>query len=387
MFRFLGVFSGISVLLCGTTFYIFKKRLGLSSFHNRLLAIFFIFIAVVMVLGPVVYRSSHRSVDSFGQTVFQFTQYFLMGWVAMNFMLFSVLEFLQVITKPFDSAKRIFLTEGLTRGIVAGTTLAAFGGLFEAVTKPNIVPVTIKLKTLPKSFDGATIAQISDIHIGPLLHKDFLDGVVNQVMSLNADMIFITGDLVDGTVDQLKDQMGALQRLKAKEGVYFCTGNHEFYSGVAEWIDYLEGIGIHVFKNTNVVLNRKSADGKEEKLLVAGVHDWQGDKTSEEYRSDCEAAAKTDEQVSCKILMAHNPFSIVPAAAAGFNFQASGHTHAGQFYPFVFLVKLKLKHSEGWYQINDSTQLYVNRGTGYWGPPNRLGKHSEITHFTLRSRA
>ena len=97
------------------------------------------------------------------------------------------------------------------------------------------------------------------------------------------------------------------------------------------------------------------------------------------------AAIKSDVPHGCKILLAHNPYSIEEAALEGVDLQISGHTHAGQFYPFAWLVKLHLKHFEGHYQINDRTQLYVNRGTGYWGPPNRLGKRSEITHFTLRS--
>jgi predicted MPP superfamily phosphohydrolase len=347
-----------------------------------MLGLFILFVALLMVGGPLKYRFSDVLRTPFNDAI-QFTQYFLMGWMGTVFLVFMVLEFIQALAKPFEPAKRVFLTEGVTRGLLGATTLAVFGGLWEAKSKPRIHPVSIKLSTLPKVFQGLTIAQISDVHIGPLLHREFLDGVVDEVMSLNADMIFITGDLIDGSVAQLKDQMEPLKRLKAREGVYFCTGNHEFYSGVQEWIDYLESIEIHVFKNSNVVISRKNNLGGEDKILVAGVHDWHGDQFSEAFKTDPSAAAKTTEAVSCKILLAHNPFSIDGAAAAGFNFQASGHTHAGQFYPFVFLVKMKLKHSEGLYKINDQTQLYVNRGTGFWGPPNRLGKHSEITHFTL----
>ena len=385
MLRFFVVFCAISIFVCGTTFLILKRRLGLSPSVNKVIAGFLLFIAILIVVGPLAYRSNLLNIKSYASGVLQSVQYFLMGWVGVCFLILLLLEILQALAKPFDPQKRIFFTEGVTRGLFAAISLAVFGGLLEACSKPKITPVEIKLSTLPKTFDGATIAQFSDIHIGPLLQRDFLEGVVDQVLSLNADMIFITGDLVDGTVSQLKDLMEPLKRLKAREGVYFCTGNHEFYSGPAEWIEYLESIGIHVFKNSNVVLTRKTSNGSDEKLLIAGVHDWHADQYSESYATDPTLAAHTTEAVNCKILLAHNPFSIDGAAQAGFHFQVSGHTHAGQFYPFVFLVKLKLKHVEGLYKINDQTQLYVNRGTGFWGPPNRLGKRSEITHFTLRA--
>jgi predicted MPP superfamily phosphohydrolase len=382
--KFITIFSAISVFICGTTFIIFKRRLGLSVQTNRWLAIGFAVMAILIVVGPISYRFANASTDSLSQRALQYIQYFLVGWVGTNFLVFLVLEIIQTLTRTFDPQKRIFLTEGVTRGLVAATTIGAFGGLWEAESSPRIHDVAVTLPMLPKSFSGTTIAQISDIHIGPLLHEKFLNGVVDQVMALNADMIFITGDLVDGTVDQLKAQMEPLKRLKAKEGVYFCTGNHEFYSGVEAWIEYLESIGIHVFKNSNIVL-RRNVNGIEERLMIAGVHDWHGDQFSEAFATDPVKAAASPDKVPCKLLLAHNPFSIDGAAAAGFNFQFSGHTHAGQFYPFVFLVKLKLKHSEGLYRINDQTQLYVNRGTGFWGPPNRLGKRSEITHFRLQS--
>jgi predicted MPP superfamily phosphohydrolase len=387
MWRFILIFTGISLVVYGCTYVMLRRKLGMSKRGNRLFGLFVFIIAALAVLGPFAYRSNYLDVQSLSSHLLQTTQYFMLGWIGVNFLCFTAVGIIELGAKPFDPEKRIFLTEGLARGLVTATTLATVGGFLEAESKPRIESVEIKLATLPKSFDGIRIAQISDIHIGPLLQKSFLDGVVDQILSLNADMIFITGDLVDGTVEQLKDLVEPLKRLHAKEGVYFCTGNHEFYSGVADWIAHLESIGIHVFKNSNTVLTRKGANGLDEKLLIAGVHDWHGDQFSPEYASNPAAAANTTEPVNCKILLAHNPFSIEPAAAAGFHFQASGHTHAGQFYPFVFLVKLKLKHSEGLYKINDQTQLYVNRGTGFWGPPNRLGKHSEITHFTLRSQS
>jgi predicted MPP superfamily phosphohydrolase len=383
MLRFALTFTGISTLICGLTFFLLRHRLNLSRKGNLRLMVFLVITALLMIIGPLVYRRFHASIENPFQEALQFTQYFLMGWVAMTMLTFLVLEIIQQIVKPFDPMKRIFLTEGVARGIVAGTTIAALGGLAQAEMGPNIKPIQIKLKTLPKNFDQMVIAQISDIHIGPLLHERFLNRVVDQVLSLKPDVIVVTGDLVDGTVDQLRALVEPLTRLKAKEGIYFCTGNHEYYSGAEEWIAHIESMGIHVFKNSNVVLNRTSDEGITEKLMIAGVYDWQAWKHTEAHRADPVKAAKTDEPVSCKILLAHNPQSTEVNAAAGFHLQLSGHTHAGQFYPFVFLAGFVHKYFEGLYTVNDTMQVYVNRGTGYWGPPNRLGKSSEVTQIVL----
>ena len=398
-------FLAISALVCAITFTILKNRLGLSKKGNRWLLLFFVLSAVIMVVAPLEYRTGTTPpvgtpVGALKSTL-QWVQFLLMGWIGvilLNFIFVEILQFGLRFAKPAKGtarttelnhqnlSRRIFLTEGVARMLVGASTVAATGGYLQAKGGPKVNAVTISPKGLPPEFDGLSLAQISDVHIGPLLHRDFLQNVVDQVMALHADIILITGDLVDGTVDQLRDFVEPLKQLKAKEGIYFCTGNHEYYAGANEWMEYLESIGIHVFRNSNKILSRPSASGKgTAEILLGGVYDWHAGRFYKEQTTDPFLAAKASSPVSCKILIAHNPYSIEEAAAAGFNLQISGHTHAGQFYPFVFIVKLALKHVEGLYQINENTQLYVNRGTGYWGPPNRLGKWSEITHFTLKA--
>lgn len=384
LIKFALVFSALSFLLCGLVYFLLKRRLGLDHRQNRLMLAVLMGTAVLMITGPVAYRYGEANIDAYGQQLFQFLQYFLMGWVAIVLLTFFALEVLQslarVLTMPFQPEKRKFLTEGVSRGFVAGTGVLAVGGLFQAAARPRVERVEITLPNLPHAFEGFSIVQISDVHIGPLLHRDFLNGVVDQILELKPDAVVITGDLVDGTVEQLRNQMEPLRRLKARDGVYFCTGNHEYYSGAEAWIAELESMGIHVFKNSNVILHRAP-----DKLLLGGVFDWQAGRYLESHTHDAKKAIAADEPVDCKILLAHNPFSIEDAREAGWNLQLSGHTHAGQFYPFAFIVKAALKHSEGLYRIDDRTQLYVNRGTGYWGPPNRLGKSSEITQHILKS--
>jgi predicted MPP superfamily phosphohydrolase len=383
MLRFALIFTLLSSVLGGLTYYLLQKRLGLARVGKRRLLAFLIFTSLLLIVGPVAYRTLNVSIENPFQRALQFSQYFLMGWVAMTMLTFLGLEILQTLSKTFDPSKRIFLTEGVARTLVAGTTLAAFGGLAQAELGPNVKTINIKLKTLPKAFEQLVIAQISDVHIGPLIHERYLNHVVDQVLAMNADLIFITGDLVDGSVEQLRNLIEPLKRLKAKDGIYFCTGNHEYYSGANEWIAQLELMGIHVFKNSNIILSRPQTDGTIDQLLIGGVYDWQAWKHIEAHRADPIKAALTTEKVACKILLAHNPQSTDANAKADFDLQLSGHTHAGQFYPFVFIAGLAHKYFEGLYQVNDKLQVYVNRGTGYWGPPNRLGKSSEVTKITL----
>ncbi|MBS1959601.1 MAG: metallophosphoesterase [Bdellovibrionales bacterium] len=384
LLKFAFIFSALSFGICLLTYSLLKRRLKLEKKKSFWLLMTFTGIAILMISGPLAYRYGQASIENIGQQALQFAQYFLMGWVAMTLLTFFALEvvqsFLGILAIPFKGEKRIFLTEGVTKGLIAATSAATLGGYLQASAKPRIDKVEVKLPMLPKSFDGFTMTQISDVHIGPLLHKEFLSGVVDDILALDPDVILISGDLVDGTVEQLKQQVEPLRRLKAREGVYFCTGNHEYYSGAEEWLAHLEEMGIHTFRNSNTVFTRGN-----DKILLGGVYDFTGGRYLDSHISDPVKAAITGENVSCKILMAHNPFSTTVAATADWNYQVSGHTHAGQFYPFAFLVKLALKYSEGLYQVNDKMQLYVNRGTGFWGPPNRLGKPSEITHHILRS--
>lgn len=384
MIRFAIFFSVVSIIVCGFTFLILKKRLKLSPKATRVLAFILFFSGLLMVVAPMLFRVYRVSVDSPLNFSLQFTQYYMMGWIGVTLITFGVAEALQLVFKTFDPSKRIFLTEGVTKGILATTSIATFGGYLQLKAGPKVERVNITLPTLPAAFDGLTIAQLSDVHIGPLFNHDFAQKIVAQTMELKADIIALTGDFVDGSIDQLRKHVEPFAELKAQHGVFFITGNHEFYSGADEWLAHFETLGIHSFRNDHKILEKKSTEGVTEKLMVAGVYDLQGERFSEKHRTDPHKAAYTVEQMSCKILLAHNPRSIEEATKAGFHLQLSGHTHAGQFYPFTWIARLAHQYFEGLYRVNETTQIYVNRGTGFWGPPNRLGKTGEITHITLK---
>jgi len=251
-------------------------------------------------------------------------------------------------------------------------------GLVNARRIASVVDVDVPISGLPDALHGFTIAQISDIHVGPTIKHNYLDAIVDKVNRLDADMIAVTGDLVDGSVRNLAPHTKPLARLQARHGSYFVTGNHEYYSNAHEWIDEVRRLGLMVLMNEHVVLQHRGG-----MLLVAGVTDYTAHHFDPAHRSDPHAAlAGAPEQAAVRILLAHQPRSAAAAADAGFDLQLSGHTHGGQFFPWNFFVPLQQPYTAG---LNRLRQLwvYTSRGTGYWGPPKRFGAPSEITRLRL----
>ncbi|TGJ98850.1 metallophosphoesterase [Leptospira langatensis] len=259
-------------------------------------------------------------------------------------------------------------------GMAGGLT--AFG-MYQAKKTPSIKKVSIKVKDLPDGLHGFKIAQLSDIHIGPTIKGGFLEEVVRKTNSLEADLVAVTGDLVDGTVGMLKDHVSPLKGLKSKHGTFFVTGNHEYYSGVLAWIRELQDMGIHVLLNQNKLLEHNGAT-----LAIAGVTDYKAHTIIPGHRTDPKQASLGAEDAHYKVLLAHQPNSIFEAAKAGFHLQLSGHTHGGQYFPGNVFIHLFQKFVAGLSEW-EGTQLYVSRGTGYWGPPIRIGAPSEITILVL----
>ena len=251
--------------------------------------------------------------------------------------------------------------------------LATIIGLFFARRNPPVIQVDVPLTNLPLALHGFLIAQISDIHVGPTIKRPYVEAIVRAVNALHPDMVAITGDLVDGRVTDLGPHVAPIAELSARHGTYYVTGNHEFYSGVQEWVDELERLGVHVLSNRHVVLNHDGAQA-----TIAGVSDY----STQSPQSDPHAALAGAPTHSVKILLAHQPRSAAEASKAGFDLQLSGHTHGGQFWPWNHFVRLQQPFTAGLHRQKD-LWIYVNRGTGYWGPPKRLGVTSEITLIRL----
>ena len=251
-------------------------------------------------------------------------------------------------------------------------------GFVNARRVARVVRVDVPIEGLPEPLHGYSIAQVTDIHVGPTIKRPYLNAIVNKVNHLNADAIAITGDLVDGSVRRLALHTEPLARLKARDGTFFVTGNHEYYSGALEWIAELRRLGLHVLINEHVVRERGDAA-----VMIAGVADFTAHHFVPEHRSDpARAAAGAPPHVGARVLLAHQPRSALAAAEAGFDLQLSGHTHGGQFFPWNLFVPLQQPFVAGLNRVRDMW-VYTSRGTGYWGPPKRFGAPSEITLVRL----
>jgi len=180
--------------------------------------------------------------------------------------------------------------------------------------------------------------------------------------------------LVDGSVESLHADVAPLKNLNSNYGTYFVTGNHEYYSGVLDWVEYLKSLGIHVLINEHQLIQHNHS-----KVVIAGICDYSAGQFIRQHAPNPELAlAGTGTLDALKIMLAHQPRSAAEIAKTGAHVQLSGHTHGGQFWPWNFFVKLQQPYNVGLHKLNN-LWIYINRGTGYWGPPKRLGKRSEIT--------
>ncbi len=251
-------------------------------------------------------------------------------------------------------------------------------GFVSARRTAAVVHVDIPIAGLAVELHGFTIAQITDIHVGHTIKAGYVHAVVEAVNRLGADMVAITGDLVDGSVAELRRHVEPLARLASRHGTFFVTGNHEYYSGAHAWITELQRLDIRVLMYEHVVVQHDTAA-----LVVAGVTDVSAHHFDEAHRSDPHSAiAGAPAHASMRLLLAHQPRSAAAAADAGFHLQISGHTHGGQFLPWNFFVKLQQPFVAGLRRLQN-LWVYTSRGTGYWGPPNRFGSPSEITLLRL----
>ena len=272
----------------------------------------------------------------------------------------------------------------LTALAIAPAALAMAGiGFWNARRTAKVVHVDVAIADLPAALDGFCIAQISDIHVGPTIKNAYLERIVARVNQLDADVVAITGDLVDGPVHALGHLVHSLQDLRSRHGTFFVTGNHEYYSGASEWIDKLRSLNIRVLMNEHVVVQHAHANALLEpaSMVIAGVTDFNAHHFDSSHQSS-PAQSLAGAPEGFKLLLAHQPRSAQAAASAGFDLQISGHTHGGQFWPWGYFVRFQQPFTAGLHRLRNLL-VYTSRGTGYWGPPKRFAAPSEITRLRL----
>lgn len=385
-FTRIAVFLSVVLLLdVGLHYYVWARLVRDTSLPEpwrRAATLALAFMAVLLVASLVLRRVSTAAwvdwVTAIGLT-----------WGGVLFLLFSAtlvgdlvklaLGAAQRTAFAADPARREFLTRTVAAVAAVGAGGISLWGIGSAVSKTAVKRVSVALDKLSAALDGYTIVQFSDVHVGSAtIGKEFMRDLVARTNALEPDMVVITGDLVDGSTEELGDAVRELGKLRTKDGVFFVTGNHEYYSGANEWIGLLSSIGVRVLRNERVRIRG------EEGFDLGGVDDWTASQFYSDHGHDLARVVEGRDATKALVLLAHQPKAIGEAAERGVDLQLSGHTHGGQIFPFNFLVKLQQPFVAGLDRLG-ATQIYVSRGTGYWGPPMRVGAPAEITHIELTS--
>jgi hypothetical protein len=389
------IFFGIALALVGGMhFYIWTRLVrdtDVGEPWRRLLTVGLVAAAVAIPLSFVVMRARAGALaDGF---VFG-----AMTWMGVAFLLLSALVVVDLVRlaasglelvadwlrrapeAPADPERRLLMARAVAGGAVLMAGGATAYAVSSALGSPQIHEVPVRLARLPRQLSGLSIAQITDLHVGRTIGEEEVRRVVAATNGLRPDVIAITGDLVDGSVRMLEQAVAPLAGLQARYGVYFVTGNHEYYSGAAAWVEHLRRLGIRVLRNERVAIGDAGAS-----IDLAGIDDWRSAGMAPGHGPDLPAALAGRDPDRSLVLLAHQPRGVEEAARAGVELQVSGHTHGGQIFPFTLATALVYPYLHGLYGVKgaDGSHIFVSRGTGYWGPPMRLGSPPEIARLVL----
>ena len=392
------VFLAVAVALLGGMHWYLWIRLvrdpAVAEPWRRLLSVAFVVLTFSVPAGVMALRLAPRPLDRL-VPVAAFT------WLGIAFLLFVAvlaLDLARIAAEgavlladhlrsrpelPQDPARRVFVARALAGTAVVATAGTALHAFRSATGPAEVNEVPIRLERLPPALSGLTVAQISDLHVGPTIGERDMRRIVDQVNALRPDVVAVTGDLVDGSVRELGAAVAHLGRLQARHGVFFVTGNHEYYSGVGAWIAELRRLGIRVLRNERVVIGDAGAS-----LDLAGVDDYSAVGYGDGHGLDLGRALAGRDPERSLVLLAHQPrtSAVAEAVRAGVELQVSGHTHGGQIAPWNLVVASVFPYVKGLHTHREdgrAGQVFVSRGTGYWGPPMRLGAPPEVAKLVL----
>ncbi|HZA49913.1 MAG TPA: metallophosphoesterase, partial [Myxococcaceae bacterium] len=357
LIRFAIFFAVMTALVAVTHVYLYRRLVRDTLTHKRartlgLVAV--VTLALLMIGGRFLARYWPNELTKFLGDI---------GFVWMGVALFLVLALLAVggITRganwvtrilgrnahrpagAVDPERRVFLARSVAGGAAVLAGGATSFGVWRAYHPPEITELSVRLPRLAGALDGLSIVQLTDIHVGNMVERRFLDELVQRTNALQPDVVAITGDLVDGDVATLGSSVAALANLRSRYGTFFVTGNHEYYSGEREWTAFLDRLGVHVLRNRHVRIGDDSAS-----LDLIGVDDWGARRSGGGYDLDAALAGRESDRAA--VLLAHQPANFREAASRGIGLQLSGHTHGGQIFPFTLAVSLAWEFAAGLYR-------------------------------------
>ena len=360
-------FALVVTALLAVAYSYIASRLAASPLSAALLAVPFVLIWIM----PVLYWGTGRSREGWLDQLVHRASYLSMAWVSFALVLTLARDLLLVATLPASlaTAHAEIATAGVPL-VLGGSLVAIALGAAAAFRGPRIERVDLPIAGLHPDLDGLRIVQISDLHVGPNIGRRYVQRVADLCRTLNPDLVVLTGDIVDGPVPRLAPDVAPLAELAREGNVYFILGNHDCYAGAAAWIAHWREAGMHVLLNSHELVRRGSA-----RLLIGGVVDPAYGRLRPEIA--------ISEPADFKLLLAHNPRLARLGAEAGFDLQLSGHTHAGQFFPWTLAVRLVHAPHVAGLSREGRMQVYVSAGTGTWGPPVRFGTNPELTLLRL----
>lgn len=299
------------------------------------------------------------------------------SFIGISFMLFCVAILYDLVhipysKIPFEHSRRMMLKTMLDITMLIIAFSYMFKGFSNGQKAPTPKTVEMYVQGLEREI---SIVQLSDVHIGKTLGKQFLEELVAQINTMDADIVVITGDLVDMPLSQIGDSLESLANIQSRFGVFFVPGNHEYFYGVVDIMEHLEYLGVNVLLNRSVVI--------DEVINLAGVADMIG-KRFDFIPPDMKKALLHVKPELPTVLLSHQPKIVKELKDEKIDIILSGHTHGGQIFPFGLLVLLDQPYLSGWYQHSKQTQIYVSNGAGYWGPAIRVNAPSEITKIIVK---
>jgi uncharacterized protein len=373
----------VGALVAALHLYLWKRLVKdtLRPGRARLIGTIVIVLLALLVVAAI---GLGRVVGPVAGQWFEAPGFVWLGLAAYLVLALLVLELARLAARPWvhkapsgepQLSRRLVLARGLalTAGVASAGVVGT--GMVNALGPPDVRRVDVPLRALHPDLTGFRIAVVSDIHLGPMLGRKHTERLVRMINETSPDLVAVVGDMADGTVDELGAAAEPLRDLVSRNGSFFVTGNHEYYSGYQAWVAEMDRLGVHPLRNERTTVTR-GAGG----FTLAGVNDVTGRAMGD--APDFDRALGGRSLSVPTVLLAHQPVQVEQAAKRGVDLQLSGHTHGGQAWPFHYVVGLGQPSLAGLSQV-DKTWLYVTRGAGFWGPPVRIGAPPDITVVTL----